>query len=272
MRYQLAFLRGDESAKTRIAGEGAGILDEPLILFQRARGEVALGRVKVARAIFDRSVQLCRQHQNLEFAGVVRGVQAAYEVELGYTAEPRQQISEALSIANNRDTKSIVAGPMAKLGDVARAQKFDEELAAQYPTDTLLNKVAIAINQANIELQRNQPQKAIIALESAVPYDLGGGQSGANLFTLHFRGAAYLKLGDGAKALAEYQKILDHRGVDPLSAFYPLAHLGAARAFVLQKDTAHARTAYQDFFAAWKDADPDVPILKQAKSEYAELQ
>jgi tetratricopeptide (TPR) repeat protein len=272
MRYQLAALRGDDPAKIRIAAEASGSLDEPLMLFQRGRGEIAIGRVKAGRAILNRSVQLCRQHENVEFAAVVRGVQAAYEVELGYVSEPRQQIAEALSIATNRDTKSIVAGPMAKLGDIARAQKFNEELAAQYPTDTLLNKVGIAVNQANIELQRNQPQKAVAALESAIPYDLGSGPNGANYMTLHFRGAAYLKLGDGAKALAEYQKILDHRGIDTLSAFYPLAHLGAARAYALQKDNAHARTAYQDFFAAWKDADPDIPILKQAHAEYSALQ
>jgi serine/threonine protein kinase/tetratricopeptide (TPR) repeat protein len=272
MRYQLAALRGDESAKSRIAAEASGSLDEPLVLFQRARGELALGRVKASREIFDRSVQLCRKHENVEFAAVVRGVQAAYEVELGYVSEPRQQIAEALSIATNRDTKAIVAGPMAKLGDIARSQKFNEELAGQYPTDTLLNKVGIAINRANIELQRNQPQKAVAALESAIPYDLGSGPNGANYMSLHFRGAAYLKLGDGGKALAEYQKILDHRGIDTLSAFYPLAHLGAARAYGLQKDNAHARTAYQDFFAAWKDADPEIPILKQAHAEYSALQ
>jgi eukaryotic-like serine/threonine-protein kinase len=268
----LAALRGDDPAKIRIAAEGSGSLDEPLILFQRGRGEIALGRVKAGRAILDRSVQLCREHENLEFAAVVRGVQATYEAELGYVSEPHRQISEALGMATNRDTKSIVAGPMAKLGDVARAQKFNEELAAQYPNDTLLNKVGLAVNQANIELQRNQPQKAIAALESAAPYDLGSGPNGANYLTLHFRGAAYLKLGDGTKAMAEYQKILDHRGVDTLSAFYPLAHLGAARAYALQKDNVHARTAYQDFFAAWKDADPDIPILKQAHAEYSALQ
>jgi serine/threonine protein kinase/tetratricopeptide (TPR) repeat protein len=272
MRYQLAFLRGDEPAKTRIAAEGTGSLDEPLILFQRARGELALGRVKLGRSIFDRSVQLCRQRENLEFAAIVRAVQASYEVEMGYVSEPRQQVSEALSIATNRDTKAITAPTLTKLGDILRAEKFSDELAAQYPTDTLLNKVGIAVSQANIELQRNQPQKSIAALGSAAPYDLGGGPNGANFFTMHFRGAAYLKSGDGAKALAEYQRILDHRGIDTLSVLYPLAHLGAARAYALQKDPAHARTKYQDFFAAWKDADPDIPILKQAKAEYAGLQ
>jgi eukaryotic-like serine/threonine-protein kinase len=271
-RYQLAFLRGDEPAKARIVAEGTGTLDEPLILYQKGRGESALGRIKDERATFDRAVQLCRQHDNLEFAAIVRALQAAYEVELGYVSEPRQQLSEALSLAPNKDTKSIAAGPLARLGDIARSQKFNDELAAQFPTDTLLNKVAIAIIRAAIELERNQPQKAITALEAAAPYDLGSGPNGANYFTMHFRGAAYLKAGDGPKALVEYQKMLDHRGIDPLSPLYPLAHLGAARAYALQKDSAHARTAYQDFFAAWKDADPDIPILKQSHAEYAALQ
>jgi hypothetical protein len=85
------------------------------------------------------------------------------------------------------------------------------------------------------------------------------------------RGAAYLKAGDGSNALLQYQKILDHRGVDVLSVYYSLARLGTARAYALQKDTTHARTAYQDFFAAWKNADPEIPLLKQAHSEYAAL-
>jgi tetratricopeptide (TPR) repeat protein len=272
MRYQLAFLRGDEAAKTRITAEGTGSLDEPLILFQRARGEIALGRVKVARGIFDRSVELCRQHENPEFAAIVRALQALYETELGYVSEPRQQLSEALNLASIRDTKSISAVPLARLGDIARAQRFNEELATQYPTDTLLIKVHLASSQAAVELQRNQPQKAIAALEASTPYELGTGPGAANFLPIHLRGAACLKMGDGPKALAEYQKILNHRGIDTLSAFYPLAHLGAARAYALQKDTAHARTAYQDFFAAWKDADQEIPILKQAHTEYAPLQ
>jgi eukaryotic-like serine/threonine-protein kinase len=272
MRYQLAFLRGDEAAKTQIANEGSGTLDEPIIQFQRARGELALGRVKLARSIFDRSVELCRQRQNPEFASVVRAIQAFYETELGYVSEPRQQLADALSVAPDRDTKAIASVPLARLGDVVRAEKFSTELAAQYPTDTLLNKVTLAGTKAAAEMQRNQLQKAIAALEATVPYELGSGAAGANYVPMYFRGIAYLKLKDGSKALVEYQKILDHRGIDVLSIFYPLAHLGAARAYVLQKDTARARTAYQDFFAAWKDADPEIPIFKQARTEYAALQ
>jgi tetratricopeptide (TPR) repeat protein len=271
MRFQLAYLHGDEAAEKRIVEEGLGGLDEPLILFQKARGDLARGRIQDARAAFDRAVRFCKEHQNVEFAAEVRSIQASFEAELGFVNEPRQQLSEALSLALNKDTKALAAVPLARLGDIARAQKFHDELAAEFPTNTLLTKVQLAVSQAAIELQRNQPQKAIAALESSLPYDLGSGPNGPNYSSIYLRGAAYLKVEDGAKALAEYQKILDHRGIDVLSAFYPLAHLGSARAYALQKDTAHARTAYQDFFAAWKDAEPDIPILKQARAEYAAL-
>jgi hypothetical protein len=89
---------------------------------------------------------------------------------------------------------------------------------------------------------------------------------------MHVRGAAYLKAHDGTKALGEYQKILDHPGIDEVNPLLTLARLGAARAYALQGDSAKARTAYQDFFARWKDADPDIPVLKQAQAEYAKLQ
>jgi tetratricopeptide (TPR) repeat protein len=271
-RLQLAFLRGDQAAQQRIVAETAGALDEPILLFQQGRGLVAVGHIKEARASFDRAVELCRKHSNPDFAAIVRAVQASFEVELGYAAEPRAELSEALSLAPTRDAKSIASIPLARLGDLARAQKFRDELAAEFPTDTLLTKVILASTQAAIELQRNQPQKALVALQSAEPFDFGTGPAGSNYLTLYFRGATYLKSGDGAHALLEYQKILDHRGIDPLSPFYPLAHLGVARAYALQKDSPHARTAYQDFFGAWKDADPAIPILKQAQAEYATLQ
>ncbi len=271
-RLQLAYLRGDRAAQERIAAEGAGSADEPIILFQRARGAEALGRVSEGRKFFGRSIELCRQHGNPEFAAIGLALEALIEANLGYTAEPKQQAEEAIKLAPNRDTKSIVADPLARLGDSARAQRFNDELTEQYPNNTLLSKVQIPANRAVLAMQKNQPQQAIALLEPALPYELGSGPASANLVPPYYRGEAYLKMGDSGKALAEYQKILTHRGLDPLSVFYPLAQLGSARAYVLQKDTAHARTAYQDFFATWKDADPDVPILKQAKAEYSALQ
>jgi len=109
-------------------------------------------------------------------------------------------------------------------------------------------------------------------LEVAIPYELGGPPLGATYWPMYVRGEAYLRSGDGAKSAVEYQKILDHRGIDPTSPLYTLARLGSGRAYALQVDKAKAKSAYQDFFAAWKDADPDVPILKEAKAEYAKLQ
>jgi eukaryotic-like serine/threonine-protein kinase len=272
LRYDLAFLHGDEAAQQRITSESAGQIDEPIDLLFQAQSQLAQGHVKDGRATFDRAVQVCRQHSMPEFAAIVRGLQANFEVEFGYTSEPRQEVAEALSLALNKDTKSVAATPLARLGDAARAQKFNADLAAQFPTDTLLTKVWVPVNQAAIDLERSQPAKAVDALEPALPYEMGAGPGAAVFFPMYYRGVAYLNARDGAKALIEWRKILDHRGVAPVSPLYPLARLGAARAYALEKDTVHARTAYQDFFADWKDADPEIPILKQAHDEYARLQ
>ena len=123
-----------------------------------------------------------------------------------------------------------------------------------------------------IDLQRNQPAQAVSDLEPTVPYELGAGPRSSGYTPNYVRGQAYLDAHDGAKAAVEYQKILDHRGVDPTNPQYSLAHLGLGRAYALQGDNAKAKAAYQDFFAIWKNADPDVPVLKTSKAEYAKLQ
>jgi tetratricopeptide (TPR) repeat protein len=145
-------------------------------------------------------------------------------------------------------------------------------VAKQSATNTLINAVWLPTVRAAIELQLKQPAQAITTLEAATPYEFGSPPDGAQYWPMYIRGEAYLRLGDGAKAAAEYQKILDRRGISPTSPLYPLARLGLGRAYVLQGDKAKAKATYQDFFATWKDADPDVPILKEAKAEYAKLQ
>jgi predicted Zn-dependent protease len=147
-----------------------------------------------------------------------------------------------------------------------------EDLAKQSPYDTLLNQVKLPTARALLSLQRNQPAQAIAALESAKPYELGADRRlFGSYWAIFVRGDAYLHSHDGANAAIEYQKILDHRGIDPTSPSFSLSRLGLARAYALQGDTAKAKAAYQDFFALWKDADPDVPILKSAKAEYEKL-
>ena len=160
---------------------------------------------------------------------------------------------------------------LARTGDLTRAQKVLDDLAQEFPTDTVLNRADIPTARALIELQRNSPEKAIALLEVARPYELGAGPGSAGYWPIYIRGEAFLKAHQGTKAAAEYQRIVDHQGVDPTNPVYALARLGLGRAYALQGDTAKAKTAYQDFFALWKDADPDIPILKEAKAEYGKL-
>jgi predicted Zn-dependent protease len=210
--------------------------------------------------------------EETEFAGIMLGIQATDEVTVGNTAEGRQKLSEALAVSQDRDTREAVMIGLAETGDAARSQKIADELIRQNPKDTILSKVSIPLALAYTDLQRNQPAKAIEQLADAAPYEFGTGPRGSGYWINYVRGDAFLRLKDGAKAAAEYQKILARRGTDPTNVMYNLSHLGLARAYTLQGDTAQAKSAYQDFFAAWKDADPGVPILKLAKEEYARLQ
>jgi predicted Zn-dependent protease len=184
----------------------------------------------------------------------------------------RQKISESLAASQDPDTRTFAMDTLALTGDGAGSQKLAEDLVREEPTDTMLNKVWVPVAQAYTDLQHNQPAQAVTRLEAAAPYELGSGPGAAGYSINFVRGEAYLRLKDGAKAAAEYQKILDHRGTDPCAVEYTLSHLGLGRAYALQRNTATAKSAYQDFFAVWKDADPDIPILKEAKAEYAKLQ
>jgi len=157
-------------------------------------------------------------------------------------------------------------------GDIPKAETFVADMLKRRPTDTLFNAVGAPSIRAAIELNRNNPAKAIELLHPAVPYDLSGGPSSANFVPTYLRGQAFLRLRQGNEAAAEFQKIVDHPGVAVLNPVHALAQLGLARAAALAGDPPKSRRAYQDFLALWKDADPDIPILQEAKSEYDKLQ
>jgi predicted Zn-dependent protease len=150
-----------------------------------------------------------------------------------------------------------------------------DDLAKRYPQDTLVNDYWLPSIRAAIELRGNNADKAIGILQAAVPYELASPSpspsNGATLYPIYVRGLAYLKLRQGKEAAAEFQKILDHRTIVVNFVTGALAHLGLARAYALQGDTAQSRAAYQDFFTLWKDADPDIPVLIAAKAEHAKL-
>jgi predicted Zn-dependent protease len=160
-------------------------------------------------------------------------------------------------------------------GDATRARSLADELQKQFPMDMMLNGYWLPVVRAYIEIRKGQPSQALKYLETAAPYDFAFPppqfSEGGLLYPVYVRGQAYLALHQGKDAVAEFQKFLDHRGITQNSPLASLAHLQLARAYVLQGDTAKARAAYQDFLALWKDADPDIPILKQAKAEYSPL-
>jgi eukaryotic-like serine/threonine-protein kinase len=175
-------------------------------------------------------------------------------------------------MAKDRDTRWGAALLLSRIGDSGGAEKILPDLAKTFPHDTILNSVWIPVARALAQTHANNPVKAVELLESARPYELGIGPNSCGAWPLFYRAQAYLLAHDGQKAAAEYQRIIDHRGVDPGTPIQTLSGLGLARAYALQGDSAKARTAYQDFIAVWKDADTDVLVLKQAKAEYAKLQ
>jgi tetratricopeptide (TPR) repeat protein len=263
--YDIAFIRGDAAGMQREMAWAAGKPREPFMLFAEGEAEYSLGKAQSARETMSHAASSAESQGLKEAAANARAAETALEATFGNIQEARQKATEALSSPVDKDTKMTLASALALCGDSNRAQKLIDELARDFPLDTVLNNVSIPVARAIIEMKRNNPTQAITLLEAARPYELAG------YWPMYARGDAYLQARDGVKAAAEFQKILEHRGIDPLSAVYALARLGLGRASVLQGQTATARTAYQDFFALWKDADPDIPILKQAKEEYEKL-
>jgi tetratricopeptide (TPR) repeat protein len=152
-------------------------------------------------------------------------------------------------------------------GDAAEAQKLADEQMRRYPRSTLLNVYSQPIIRAAIALQHDRADQAVEFLNAAIPYEGGA----AAFWPDYLRGQAYLRMRRGNEAAAEFQKILDHRGWDPPSPMFPLAHLGRARALSLAGDVTGSRKSYQDFFALWKDADSDLPVLIDARKQYEQL-
>jgi serine/threonine protein kinase/tetratricopeptide (TPR) repeat protein len=267
----LDFIRGDESDLQQQLAHSAGRPEEPLILFIYAGSRCALGEIKLAREFYARAVAASHARGYKEFASEALSDEASCDAQTGFFPESRKEATAALAQPDTADTRSFAAEVLARAGDAPGAQKLVDDLVKEFPSDTLLTQVNLPLAQALLSLQRNQPARAIAQTESAVPYELGAEPRGSGYDPNYVRGEAFLRAHDGEKARAEYQKILDHRGVASTSVLYSLAHLGLGRAYVRQGDTAKAKAAYQDFFAIWKDADPDVPILKTAKEEYEKL-
>jgi hypothetical protein len=198
---------------------------------------------------------------------------ALREVELGYQQQARADANAALRLAPNRDVRSWAALALARAGDTADAEKLATELDKEFPLDTLIQNYRLPTIRAAVALQGKEPDRAVDVLKVANPIELG---DTGYLLPVYLRGEAYLMLRDGNAAAAEFQKFITHYGLVANSPWGPLARLGLARSYALDaaKDPAardKARTEYQDFLILWKDADPDIPVYKQAKAEYRKL-
>jgi len=273
--YLLAFYRGDSAEMQRQVEWAAGKPgSEDLLLDSQSNTEAYLGHLSKARDYSRRAVDTAVRADSKE-TGAFRQISSALrEAEFGNSAEARQGIAKALALSSGRDVRLFAALTLARVGEAARARTIADELEKAQPSDTILKVYWLPAVRAAVELNGHNAAQALIDLEATAPYELGQPpqfQLGT-LYPVYLRGQAQLMAHNGAAAAAEFQKIIDHRGIVlnyPLGA---LAHLGLARSYVLSGDTPRAKTAYQDFLTLWKDADPDVPVLKEAKAEYAKLQ
>jgi len=267
--YQIAFLGKD--SKGMEAQLALAPTDRPFPLALQSSSEAYFGHLRKARDLIARAVDVARKQNLNESAAQFRDGQAFFEAEYGNLEFARQAAAAALTLSLGRQAKALAALAFARAGDTGRAQSLADGLNKRYPSDTLLQRYWLPAIHASIELARKNPSAALEALNGA-SYELGDVADGLQMCTVYLRGQAYLATHQGKEAAAEFQKFLDHRSIVLNSPLGALAHLGLARAYALQGDTPKIRAAYQDFLALWKDADPDIPILKQAKAEYAKLQ
>jgi eukaryotic-like serine/threonine-protein kinase len=273
--YLLAFFRGDSAEMRRQVEWAAGKPgSEDLLLDTQSNTEAYFGRLAKARDYSRRAVDTAVRSDSKE-TGAFRQVSSALrEAEFGNLTEAKQGVVKALSLSPGRDVKLLSALTLARAGEAARARAIADELEKAQPTDTMLKIYWLPAIRAAAELSAHNSSQALIDLEATNPYELGQPPQfqWGTLYPAYLRGEAQLMARNGPAAAVEFQKFIDHPGIVVNYFVGALARLGLARSNALSGDTAKAKSAYQEFFTLWKDADPDIPILKEAKAEYAKLQ
>jgi len=267
--YVLAFLEGGTAAMEREAEWAKGKPDEFLMLETVAEAAAFSGKLQKARETYRQAIESARRGKFEESEAGITARQAVTEALVGNETQVRAGALAALAMDQSRPTLFFAGLAQSMAGDVRQAAATADELSKRFPVDTFVNSIAVPTIRGQIEVNRGNPAKAIELLQAASPYEAGWA---ARALPNYVRGQAYLKAHQGKEAVAEFQKILDHRGICATSPACALSHLQLARARAMSGDGAGARSAYQDFLALWKDADPDIPILKEAKAEYARLQ
>jgi serine/threonine protein kinase/tetratricopeptide (TPR) repeat protein len=266
--YDLAFLNGDADGMQRQMQWAEGKPSEYLLLNAAAEAAAAHGQMHRAEELIRRSLQVTDRLGFKETTAFTQAEWALLQAEVGNASASREAAAASSALAHNRFSTRRAAEALALTGDVTHPSAMMDELGKRFPSDTLLHHVAIPSVSALVAIDRKALDQAIADLQSVTPYELG---AGIFPFPTYVRALAYLQAKRGPEAAQEFQKIVDHRGIDPTGPEHWLAKLGLGRAYQMTGDTAKAKAAYQDFFALWKDADPDIPILKDAKAEYTKL-
>jgi serine/threonine protein kinase/Flp pilus assembly protein TadD len=271
--YSLAFLSGDAAEMDRQVAWGAGRPgEEDQMLNGHADTQAYYGRLEKARDLARRASDSAVRSDAKETGAQWIAFQALREAEMGNVTAARQAVTRALALAPGRDVKVLSALALARSGEASQSRTMLEALQKSEPSNTYLKVYWFPVIEASIAMAQQAPDRAIIALEPSLPYELGGPPPGIAMYPPYIRGVAYLAQKNSPAAAAEFQKFLDHSGVIQNFLLASMAHLQLGRAYVISGDTAKAKTAYKDFLNLWKDADPDIPILKEAKAEYAKLQ
>lgn len=273
--YESAFLRGDnETMRQQLTWASGRSGEEDWLLSTQSDTEAYFGRLTAAREFSHRAMNSALRARSRETAALWAINAALREAEFGNASLARRGALESVALAQGKEVLGIGALALARAGDSAQAQKLAEGLKGGFPDDSKIQGYWLPAIHAAIAINAKQPARALEILQDAATYELGQSQpfQVGMLYPIYLRGQAYLLGQQGKEAAAEFQKIVDHRGIVlnfPLGA---LARLCLGRAYALEGNTAAARASYQDFLTLWKDADPEIPILKQAKSELAKLQ
>ena len=279
--YQLAFLTNDLASMAKQVSWAAGKPGEENVMLYLEAGTAAYsGKLAAAREFSRQAATSAGRAGEKELEADCEAAAALWEALYGNAQEARQHLATTLAKSNGRDAQYVAALALAVIGDSARAQALAEDLEKRFPDDTVVRFNYLPTLRAQLFLNTadrspDSGAKAVQALAVALPYELGVPTNSTfwiNLYPVYVRGQAFLASRQGAQAAAEFQKIVDWRGVVANEPIGALAHLGLARSYALTGDTPRSRAAYNAFLTIWKDADPNVPILKQAHTEFAKLQ
>jgi tetratricopeptide (TPR) repeat protein len=275
-RYYLAFFDGDQAGMKREIDKSRGHREaEDWMSHNQALVLAHSGNMQNARTMWHHAIVAAQQNGDSEKAAIYQAAAAVCEAHLGNHAAAKERARAALDFGKGRDVQYAAAFALALAGDGSASQSLAEDLAKRFPEDTPVQFEYLPTLRALFALSRKAPLDAIEHLQTALPYDLAMPGTAffakfGGLYPVYVRGQAYLEAGRGREAAAEFQRVLDHRGIvlaDPIGS---LAHLQLGRALLLSGEI-RARSAYQEFLNLWKDADADIPVLQQARAEYAKL-